>query len=70
MEIVSRKMTEILNGLIDPDYIENSGIGIYNYCVSHLKIDLLIMLINQLYQRITVLWRIVESFIVKLQEKR
>lgn len=57
-------MNEILNGLTDPEFIESSGIGQYNYFISHLKVDILVMLINHLYQRIAILWRVAEAFIV------
>ena len=58
-------MNDIVTGLIEPEIITKTGIGNYNYFISHLKIDLIILLINHLYQRIAVLWRVVESFIVR-----
>ena len=64
MESVAVKMSEILGSLIDPEFIEKSGINKYDNFISHLKIDLMLMLINHLYQRIAVLWRVVETYIV------
>ena len=58
---VGGKVAEILGELTSKTNLTKMNIANCNHFVSHQKLDLFILLLNQLYQRIGIIWQIVEK---------
>ena len=58
---VSGKINKILSEMTSTNFLTKTNIANYKHFLSHQKIDLFILLINQLYQRIAIVWQIIEK---------
>ena len=54
-------MAEILAELTSKASLTKMNIANCNHFISHQKLDLFILLVNQLYQRIGIIWQIIEK---------